>query len=104
MRDLSREQLLTELRALRPEFERRGVIGLSLFGSRARGDNRPDSDLDLIFELAPSGQFSGFGVAGLWSVIQGRVGLEPSIIVRSELDREPEFRDRIAKDEVAVFG
>ena len=28
MRDLSREQLLAELRALRPEFERRGVTDL----------------------------------------------------------------------------
>ena len=25
-----------------------------LFGSRARGDNRPDSDIDILVEIAPA--------------------------------------------------
>lgn len=29
------------------------VIAVWLFGSRARGDNRPDSDFDIALELAP---------------------------------------------------
>jgi predicted nucleotidyltransferase len=32
------------------------VLSLSVFGSRARGDARPDSDLDLAFELDDSGE------------------------------------------------
>lgn len=51
MRDLAREDLLAELLALKPEFERQGVTGMALFGSRARRDNRPDSDVDLIVDL-----------------------------------------------------
>jgi predicted nucleotidyltransferase len=45
-RDISREVLIAELRALRPAFEREGVAHMALFGSRARGDNRPDSDVE----------------------------------------------------------
>jgi uncharacterized protein len=29
------------------------VTHAALFGSRARGDNRPDSDIDIMIEIAP---------------------------------------------------
>lgn len=34
----------------RPIFEKYGLKKVGIFGSRARGDNRSDSDLDLLFE------------------------------------------------------
>ena len=34
--------------AVRPIAERYGVKSVTLFGSRARGDNRPDSDYDFL--------------------------------------------------------
>lgn len=30
-----------------------GVTGLSIFGSVARGDNRPDSDVDILVDMPP---------------------------------------------------
>ena len=30
-----------------------GVTGLCLFGSMARGDNRPDSDVDILVDMPP---------------------------------------------------
>lgn len=30
-----------------------GVTGLTLFGSTARGENRPDSDVDILVEMPP---------------------------------------------------
>jgi predicted nucleotidyltransferase len=102
MRDISREQLLEELRALRPEFERRGVTGMSLFGSRARGDNRPDSDLDLVVDIEKGRRFSGLNLAGLYGLIEDTIGLESSLIV---LDRytSPEFVTRISRDLTPIF-
>ncbi len=41
--------------------ERYGVVGLSVFGSVARGEARPDSDLDLLYVLAP-GRHLGFSI------------------------------------------
>lgn len=40
---------------------RYGIAELSVFGSVARGEHRPDSDLDLLYELAP-GQHLGFSI------------------------------------------
>ena len=42
------EDLIRDLRALVPELKARGVTRLAIFGSRARGDHRPDSDLDVL--------------------------------------------------------
>jgi predicted nucleotidyltransferase len=101
MRDLSRDQLLAELRALRPEFEREGVVGMSIFGSRARGDNTSDSDLDLLIRLEPAR--SALSLAGVYGIVEERIGLESSVISDDGLHRDPKFRDRISDDLVRVF-
>lgn len=102
MRDLSREQLLAELRALRPEFERRGVVGLSIFGSRARGDNRPDSDVDLVVDVPADTKFSLLNLAGVYSLIESEIGLESSLVVLDKYT-PADFVSRIRNDLTAVF-
>lgn len=101
MRDLSREQLLAELRALRPEFEREGVAHMFVFGSRARGDNRPDSDIDIVLEIAPDRKF-GLEIVGVSHIIEDNIGIESSVVV---LDKyaDPHFVTRIQQDYLPVF-
>ncbi len=48
MEAMNREQVIATLRAHEPELKAAGVVRLSLFGSTARGDRRPDSDIDLL--------------------------------------------------------
>lgn len=102
MRDISRDQLLEELRALRPEFERRGVTGLAVFGSRARGDNRPDSDVDLVVDVPPGHKFSLLDLAGLYGLIENELGLESSLVVLDKYTPQA-FVSRIQNDLTAVF-
>src|ERR1035437_8441589 len=42
-----------------------GVVRLSLFGSRARGDRRPDSDIDLLAAFDQTRRISLLDVAGI---------------------------------------
>jgi predicted nucleotidyltransferase len=35
----------------RPVFEKYGFLKVGIFGSRARGDNQNDSDIDLLFSI-----------------------------------------------------
>jgi len=46
------------LAAVETELRRRGVRHLAVFGSIARGDDNPDSDVDLAVEIEPGQPFS----------------------------------------------
>ena len=50
----SAEQVLATLRAHEAELRGAGIRSVSLFGSVARGDAGPDSDVDLLAELDPA--------------------------------------------------
>ena len=47
--------------ALAKVCERHHIVWLAVFGSQARGDARPDSDVDVVVEFAP-GATPGFGI------------------------------------------
>lgn len=51
----AREEILSLLVKNKPELENRfKVRRLALFGSYARGDQRPDSDVDIMVDIDPS--------------------------------------------------
>ena len=56
---MSRAKLLAQLRSLKPWLAERGVEGLSLFGSFARDEAGPESDVDLLvrFDRMPGLSF-----------------------------------------------
>lgn len=54
------------------------VRELSLFGSRARGDNRPDSDFDLLVEFLPD--------AGIGLIEYSRMQIDLSEILDTKVD------------------
>jgi predicted nucleotidyltransferase len=50
---MNREHVLALLRSHRAELSAMGIRSLSLFGSAARDELRPDSDIDLLVEMDP---------------------------------------------------
>jgi predicted nucleotidyltransferase len=64
---MDRNVILARLRENQPALRERGVAHAALFGSRARGDNRPDSDIDILVEIAP---MSLWGYVGLMQFIE----------------------------------
>jgi predicted nucleotidyltransferase len=62
---MEREQVLATLREHEPELKAAGVVRLSLFGSTARGDRRPDSDIDLLAVFDDTRRISLLDVAGI---------------------------------------
>lgn len=61
---ITRDRALRVLSRLKPKLaERYGVIGLALFGSTARDEARPNSDLDIVVEFdGPATSERYFGV------------------------------------------
>jgi predicted nucleotidyltransferase len=52
---ITKEQILESLAKNKPELQRRFKVDkLALFGSYARGEQGPDSDVDILVEVDPS--------------------------------------------------
>jgi predicted nucleotidyltransferase len=68
---MNRQEILARLRENEPVLRARGVCHAALFGSRARGDDRPDSDIDIMVEFDPAARVTVFNYVGLKAYIAG---------------------------------
>jgi hypothetical protein len=48
---MRRDEVISKLRAHEAELKAAGILRLAIFGSVARGDNSPESDVDLLAEF-----------------------------------------------------
>ena len=75
------EHYRDQLRAMLPELaERFGVSELGLFGSRVRGDHRPDSDLDVLVTFRPGRTPGLIRFGELEAVIADRLGVVVDLV------------------------
>lgn len=93
------ERYREQLRAMLPELaERFGVAELGLFGSRVRGDHRPDSDLDVLVTFRP-GRTPGYIRFGeLEAVIADRLGVVIDLVPGDSL--RPHVKPSVLRDVV----
>lgn len=56
---------LETLRRSEHALRERGVCHAAVFGSVARGDHRPDSDIDIMIEIDPAARLTVFDYAGI---------------------------------------
>jgi predicted nucleotidyltransferase len=80
------ERYRDQLRAMLPELaERYGVSELGLFGSRVRGDHRPDSDLDVLVNFRPDARVSLFTLVELGDLLADRLGVKVDLAIKDSL-------------------
>ncbi|HMK90417.1 MAG TPA: nucleotidyltransferase domain-containing protein, partial [Methylocystis sp.] len=48
---MDRQEIIARLKEHEPALRAQGVAHAALFGSRARGDHRPESDIDIMIEI-----------------------------------------------------
>lgn len=98
---MDKETAIARLKAKEAELRAMGVVSLSLFGSTARGDQRPDSDVDVAACLSPDRRIGLFDLATIGETI--REALDVAVDFVTEPARKARFQAEIDKDRVRVF-
>jgi predicted nucleotidyltransferase len=65
-----RDAVIGTLKEAETALRSRGVAHAALFGSVARGEERPDSDIDILVELAPEAELDLFAYVGIVQMIE----------------------------------
>jgi predicted nucleotidyltransferase len=99
---MTREEIIEKLKAMEPELRARGITRMQMFGSRARGDNREDSDLDLLVDIDPSLPLSLLDVSEIRLDVSDRLGVDAYLMEQRSLEKR--FKSRISDDLLAIFG
>jgi predicted nucleotidyltransferase len=96
--DQTVETIRTRLRAMLPELRQRyPIASLGLFGSWVRGEQRPDSDLDVPVEF--DGPI-GWRIVTLEDELSARLGVKVDLVPRRGL--RPRIGERILAEVVPV--
>jgi predicted nucleotidyltransferase len=94
---------LDELRASKREAilaiaRRHGVTDVRVFGSFARGDARPGSDLDLLIQAGA--ETTPFFPGGLLADLEDALGMRLDVVEEPALD--PLLRDEVLREAIAL--
>jgi len=74
----TKEEILRVLAKDKPQLQRQFKVGkMALFGSYARGDQQPDSDVDILVEVDPS---IGLEFVTLADTIESILGLSVDLV------------------------
>lgn len=71
LQPMDTNSVIAVLKHHKDDLRRQGVAHASVFGSMARGESRPDSDIDIVVDIDPSAALSAFDYAGLKHYVAG---------------------------------
>lgn len=83
----TREEILSILQERKPDLVKRsGLKRLGLFGSFARGENKENSDVDILVEVPPS---IGLEFVDLAEEIENILGMPADVVSRRAIKPRP---------------
>jgi hypothetical protein len=98
---MDRQAIIDRLKASEALLRALGVAHVALFGSRARGDNRPDSDLDILVEITPEAHIGLWGYVGIVHALEDMFPMRVDVSNRGA--QKPHVRPTAERDAIYAF-
>lgn len=98
---MDRQEIIARLRENEAALRARGVAHAALFGSRARGNARPDSDTDIMIEIDPDAPVGVWQYVALKEYIAGLFDGPVDVVDREAL--KPYVRPAATTDAIYAF-
>jgi uncharacterized protein len=98
---MNSQEAIETLQRSEPALRARGVRRAALFGSVARGENRPGSDIDIMVEIDPEAHITVFDYVGLKEYIAGLFDSPVDVVSRDSL--KPYLRPTAIADAIYAF-
>ena len=81
---------------------RYGILELSLFGSAARGEMRPGSDVDVMVEFDPNTRIGLIRFESLSEELEALIGRKVDLVTKSGL--KPWIRPQVLKEAQVIYA
>ncbi|HYA07364.1 MAG TPA: nucleotidyltransferase family protein [Xanthobacteraceae bacterium] len=98
---MNTQDVIAVLRQNADALRARGIVHAAVFGSVARGEARPDSDIDILIELDPRAEIDVFEYAGIKMHIEDLFDSPVDVVDRDAL--KPSIRVPATSDAVYAF-
>jgi predicted nucleotidyltransferase len=98
---MNSEEIISRLREYEAALRAQGVNHATLFGSRARGDNRPDSDMGIMVEIDPDAPVGVFEYVRIKEFIASLFDGPMDVVDREAL--KPYVRPAVATNAIYAF-
>ena len=95
------QEIIARLRKNESALRDRGVRHAALFGSSARGDQRPDSDVDIMIEIDPAARIGIYEYVAIKDYIAGLFDIRVDVVRRDRL--KPYIRPVATRDAIYAF-